>query len=91
MSLERHPASPGSPLHNIPLLGLLGLLFLLISPLAVQGQVTVMTFAGNVSGNVGTNNYGRSDGFGNAASFNNPTGVAMDAAGAITIIVRMRQ
>lgn len=43
------------------------------------------------SGGAGAGNRDDFDGFGNAASFNNPTGVAMDAAGAITIIVRMRQ
>lgn len=46
------------------------------------------TLAGSLAGTVGTNNYGRADGVGTAASFYGPLGVAVNAAGATAIIVR---
>ena len=49
----------------------------------------VTTVAGNISGIVGTNNFGSADGVGTAASFNIPWGVVVDVAGATTIVVSM--
>lgn len=49
----------------------------------------VTTLAGNVALSSGPpNNYGFSDGFGTAASFWNPTGVAVDGAGTFAVVVR---
>lgn len=50
------------------------------------------TLAGNVVMAGGPpNNYGHADGAGAAASFYNPTGIAMDAAGGTIILVRRRR
>lgn len=51
----------------------------------------VTTFAGNLSGTVGVNNFGHADGIGSAASFYYPTGVAVNAAGTIVIVARDRE
>ena len=48
----------------------------------------VTTLAGSLSGTIGTNNNGRADGFGTAASFNFPCGVAVDKAGRFAVVVR---
>lgn len=49
----------------------------------------VTTLAGNYALSTGPpNNFGNADGVGNASSFYNPTGIAMDAAGTVAIIVR---
>lgn len=47
----------------------------------------VTTLAGSRSGNVGADNYGHSDGIGMSASFYTPTGVALDAAGTVVVVV----
>lgn len=48
----------------------------------------VITLAGNVSGAIGSDNYGHADGTRFAASFYFPWGVAVDALGVIAVIVR---
>ena len=48
----------------------------------------VTTLAGNTSGTVGMNNRGSANGVGTAASFFYPTGVCVDAAGTVAIVVR---
>lgn len=48
----------------------------------------VTTIAGNTSGTVGSDNYGRKDGVGTAASFYQPFGIALDVAGTFMVVVR---
>jgi len=51
----------------------------------------VTTLAGSLSGTVGSDNKGYADGQGTAASFYNPTGVAVDSAATFVVVVRSRE
>lgn len=63
--------------------------FLLRRVNLTSGLVT--TLAGRNVGAIGVNNRGRADGQGTAASFYRPTGVAMDSAGSLVVVVRSGQ
>ena len=49
----------------------------------------VTTIAGNLSGTVGTNNFGHADGANTAASFYHPHCIAVDGNGTFAIVVRL--
>lgn len=68
---------------------MLFLLWGVVPILQASGQVAgnVTTLAGSLSDTIGLTNSGSSDGRGTAASFNNPAGIAMDAAGSFVVIV----
>lgn len=48
-----------------------------------------MTLAGSISGTVGSNNWGHADGVGTAASFRSPSGVSVNVAGTVAIVVSL--
>lgn len=70
----------------------LGLWIVLLLPVLLDAQVAVQwnvtTLAGNISGTVGSNNFGGADGYGTAASFRRPYGIAVASDGTFALVVR---